>query len=425
MIKKKASAHIILSLIIASLLVLVTYFAISIRSDDVFDTRTNNGVIPILLSFEYDDTNTDTSIDVSHIFSVVLLVNPSNKRVGILEFPSYIGVYDDDTKVVVPIDYYFMTSGFSAYIRKVKALLKVQDLQYMYIDNNSMANFVDLLGGLDIFLIDDAIQLSANIGDGVSINTNVGIQPLDGVLSKKLLSVIENSKDEELLKSAKRKEFILAILRQLQQETDAYVHSKQMLTILNNQINTSFSTKSLQKIIMLLADYNFEQVYFQRISGRLQSIDLSTLEKDNIKFYDYLANTKILFTSLEIGNLSNVYASLRDKVLQEQSDKITDKITISIFNGTVFNGLARNTKALYEAAGFEVVSVDNAASNDVENTTIIDRIGNIIQANFAAQIIGVKSVITDITSIDKAGADLTLILGKDFDGKRYNKWRSY
>ncbi len=100
---------------------------------------------------------------------------------------------------------------------------------------------------------------------------------------------------------------------------------------------------------------------------------------------------------------------------------------LEIQNGTTVQGLAKNTAALLQSVGYDVLGMVNADKNDYENTIIIDHIGNQEIAQSLAGFIRCENVVTDEVLHDDAGleanslVDFSLILGKDFDGRYVQK----
>jgi hypothetical protein len=63
-----------------------------------------------------------------------------------------------------------------------------------------------------------------------------------------------------------------------------------------------------------------------------------------------------------------------------------------------------------------VVSFGNAESSDVEETAILDRVGDPEIAGRVAEIIGANRIRTKIEEGVEYSVDATIVLGKDFDG---------
>ncbi|MBR1721736.1 MAG: LytR C-terminal domain-containing protein, partial [Treponema sp.] len=83
----------------------------------------------------------------------------------------------------------------------------------------------------------------------------------------------------------------------------------------------------------------------------------------------------------------------------------------------------RNTMALLQSAGYDILSTGNADSNNYEKTVIINHIGNEEVAKNLGDFIRCTNIIEESVSsdVESMGAvsnvDFTIILGKDFDGR--------
>lgn len=403
--KSKVFATIILILIAVLLTGLLLLYWSNTNINTVSETIQKKEIIPLLFSFQYDETINDTT--QQHIVSVLVLLHTKTNRIGILELPGNTGINNTETQLIEPIDRMYSLYDYDTYVEALKTHLGVPNLQYIFIEKKDLPHFIDLIGGLQIFLINEEYTI-------LDINTNrlnagVGDMYFDGVGGVDYIQNMENPNTDELLKSTLRKEFIISLLSQLQLQYDVFNKSKTIINVMRKYIHSSLNKKELTTILLAISSYNLEQMYFQRLAGRVRNVTLNSGTDEEMKI-------NILFTSNEIGGLSKIVASMTQNLSKEYTDTSSEKITLTILNGTIVNNLARNTKKIYEDAGFQVVFIGNAERNDIETTTIIDRTGNKINANFAATVVGVKSIITDITSVDQAGAELTLILGRDFDG---------
>ena len=95
---------------------------------------------------------------------------------------------------------------------------------------------------------------------------------------------------------------------------------------------------------------------------------------------------------------------------------------LEIQNGTKVQGLARNTQILLQGAGFEVLNISNAPSNEYEQTEIVDLIGNREAAKSLGDFIRCSKitearVAAEGENVETLNFDFILILGRDFDGR--------
>jgi hypothetical protein len=114
---------------------------------------------------------------------------------------------------------------------------------------------------------------------------------------------------------------------------------------------------------------------------------------------------------------------LRESVRQvvtnlESEESLRDEnivIRVEVLNGTEVTGLAGRTAELYRSYGFDVVAVGNAEESERENTVVVDRVGNELFAQRAADII--RAPVAEAEEPGQSPVDVTIILGRDFDGR--------
>ena len=130
----------------------------------------------------------------------------------------------------------------------------------------------------------------------------------------------------------------------------------------------------------------------------------------------------LLFPLYDAQLIKDVFKQTTTALISASGTATSRVYFIEIQNGTTQNGLAKNTGILLQSAGYEVLSVVNADSNDYEKTVIIDHIGNEMEAQSLASFINCSNIITEeIKDDDELEADslvdFTIILGTDFDGR--------
>ncbi len=89
-----------------------------------------------------------------------------------------------------------------------------------------------------------------------------------------------------------------------------------------------------------------------------------------------------------------------------------ERVTVDVLNAGGVPGMARTATDHLRGAGFDVVSVGNAASFDQDSTVVIDRIGNLPKAAAVAAALGVRSVTSEPDS--NLFVDVTVRLGAEW-----------
>ena len=132
-----------------------------------------------------------------------------------------------------------------------------------------------------------------------------------------------------------------------------------------------------------------------------------------------LLNTAIFILAGVIIYLSySIFLKLSDKEPAEkqitQKDTPSEIIQCEVKNGCGVNGVADRFTDYLRARKFDVVNIGNHSSFNIENTIVIDRIGNMTNAYETARILGVKreNVIQQIN--EDYFLDVSIIIGKDY-----------
>ncbi len=92
----------------------------------------------------------------------------------------------------------------------------------------------------------------------------------------------------------------------------------------------------------------------------------------------------------------------------------TKIIQVEVLNGCGISGLADTFKEYLRRKNIDVVQTGNYVNFDVDSTLIIDRIGNLKQAEYVADLLGVskRRVITRINK--DYFLDVSIVLGRDY-----------
>ena len=89
-------------------------------------------------------------------------------------------------------------------------------------------------------------------------------------------------------------------------------------------------------------------------------------------------------------------------------------IQLDVLNGSGETGLAQRMTDYLRARGFDVVEMGNYKTSDVEETTVLDRVGNIEAAQQVAAAIGIPEERVQ-QQLDKSlYLDVSVVIGKDF-----------
>lgn len=100
---------------------------------------------------------------------------------------------------------------------------------------------------------------------------------------------------------------------------------------------------------------------------------------------------------------------------KSNQEKVSAIIQVEVLNGCGVAGIASEFTTYLRDRNFDVVSVGNFKSDSVEETMILDRIGNKANAEKLAEVLGIdkKKIIQHLNS--DYLLDVTLVIGKDYN----------
>ena len=286
--------------------------------------------------------------------------------------------------------------------KKVEQILDLPVLFYFDISLNGLSDFVDLVGGLELF-----ISNPVNIDQGERpVLLPSGSVLLDGDKIKDYLTY-ELPLEEDRERVGRKQKVLHSLLKKIgNPATNAYLLEKDVFKLVRSYLKSNLTSKSLRSFILELGKLKTDRLIFQRVLGSIKKVDG--------------VDGPILFPHYE-GNLIKQTIRQTIETISSDDPKYDDTLIVSIeiLNGTETDGLAKRTKALYESFGFDVVSFGNADHDEYLNTLVLDRKGKSYAAEKVAEVIKCERIHSKLDS--ESSADITLILGKDFDGRYCKK----
>ena len=334
---------------------------------------------------------------------LMVFYHPQYRKIACLAIPKRIQIRKMGSKLqYIPIEDLYNETNISTMIKSFENLLNLNFPFYLTLNNSGFENIIDLLGGVEIF--------STGIKDTKKhIFIPSGIQLLDG---KKVLEYLTYRAENNSKEDYNQNDRILMIFRglfRLQEDTIQFFNDTKWILLLKKNIKTNISERSFIVLVNhLLENLNSRNLDF-----------IETIQQD--KMY---GDTKFIDKNQYVMIPKNQGRWVQEKIqyLLKNMEKpaVTDSktiITVEILNGTLVNGLASRARRHLLGFGFDVIDFGNADNFDYTKTFIIDR--NKAQSYKAlrvAKTINCKTIVQDYNLYDK-NVDVTVILGKDFDGK--------
>lgn len=343
------------------------------------------------------------------LFTEILFYHPETHKGGMLDIPNDIGTIIESMQRIDRLDVLFQPNQLESLLQKIETILDEPVPYYFIFNLERVEEIVDLLEGLEMFIANPVEQLS----EDPPVLIPSGNLVLDGSKVRSYLTYHENI-ETEIEKINRKQKFIQTLIKRMGEKIDYLAHPK-VQSLFTSYFETNLSTPALMSFLKEMGKLDVERIIFQRVLGVKRTVEDQVLL---FPHYDGKLLRETVNQTLE--SLANT------EILG--SEELT--ISIEVLNGTLKNGLAGRTADLLRSFGFEIASVGNAEHFNYDNTLVYDRGGNISKAQKVASVINCHRISTmpqpeEAQGVpgqdDEAGSgikvDVTVILGKDFDGR--------
>ena len=233
---------------------------------------------------------------------------------------------------------------------------------------------------------------------------------LDGDKAKTFITY-NDPEESDIDISGRREKTVQAMLKAFQKYGEMLTDDS-MYSFFSRTIETDADNSSIKAFIGEMANLDTGRIVFQRVLGVVRTVD-----DQELLFSHYDGNLLRETVRQTITSLANIDVVSDDEL----------NVTIEILNGTLVNGLASRTSQVFQSFGYDVAHIGNYDDTNVEKTLVIDRRGDIVQAQRIASVIkcsNVESAPPEDSGFEEImpgdaidNIDLTVILGKDFDGR--------
>ncbi|MFW5843211.1 MAG: LCP family protein [Spirochaetota bacterium] len=379
---------IIVGLILIVIAGTVGVLSSQLRSDDITTIVENQSMIDVLLVI-------DAAEDV--LLIEALMYHPETGKSALVNVPPNTGAIIGRLGRVDRIDTLYRMGEIDNFRTEVEALIGTPLPFYLVIDEEGLSDLVDLLEGVEVFI-------ASNYGPaegGPALMRPAGNVVLDGAKVRDYLS-FEEPGETDVERVERRQTFVRRLLAAVGSKAE-YLSHRQVTPYFIEAVESNMDRRSLLTFAGSLATLDVNRSISRRVQGNERVVEIAG-NRDTL-----------LFPHFEGQWLRETVRQVRDSLATDESirdDNVV--ISIEILNGTEINGLARRTRELYESFGFDVVSFANAESTGIEHTVVVDRRGTVELAERVAEIIRAVRVVSDVDP--ESPADVTIILGRDFDG---------
>ena len=387
-----------LVLIFVILVAVTTFIAFSLKVDTVDESLKNDSVIKTLIVLE----------DKKQVlFSDVFIYYPVSKRGALINILGNTGAIFESLGRVDRIDAIYTEKGIDVFKSEIENLIGQPVPFYLEMSLSNFSELTDMLGGLKVFV---PAPVDVKTDDGERWLLPSGSVTLDG---SKINTYLTYTKPEETESEVvdRRQNVILAFLSAINRDSRTLLN-KNNFRFYQKRISSNLKEKDLHKLFSEISNVDYERLIPQSITGSRRMVDGKELL---FPFYD--------------GQLIKDVVKQASNALVDLEDMSVNRIyVLEIQNGTLVQGLARNTAALLKSAGYDVLSTLNAERQDIEKTQIINHIGNADIAKNLGDFIHCTNIVDEEIKPDSednydngyessSNVDFTIILGKDFDGR--------
>ena len=386
----KGSIFLVLIFMILAITSIVMIFAL--QTDTVGDMLKNDELIKTLIVLKKDGTPICTD---------VLIYYPVSRRGALFDIPGNTGAIFSSIGRTDRIDQVYVEKGIDVYKSEIQKLTATSIPFTLEIELEDFSVLADLLGGLRVF-VPTAV-------DYVSSNNQRFLLPSGAV-------TLDGDKIADYLTYA------------LPEDTNSDIQDRKQNAVVAffSALNTNKSSVFDKKVFPFFAQHiqaNVDEEGLYKLLSEISAIDAERLMPQTVLGASRIVEGKTLLFPYYDGQLIKDVFKQTTTALVSASVQVASRVyVLEIQNGTTVQGLAKNTAAILQGAGYDVLSTVNAESNDIDSTMIIDHIGNEAEAKVLADFILCENVVTEEVKTDDeleadSLVDFTIILGKDFDGR--------
>ena len=384
--RKWDKSFLVLGLIIAIVLASAVVGYLELRTDQLSESLQKGRPLSFLFA---------VGGDKDYRFFEVLQYHPQTHRGAVLFLPGNVGLIIESLRKVDRMDVLYRYGSIGALKSKVEQITGLSIPYYFELREQDMVSLVDLLGGLELFVPN---PVEAGSGEAKVLLPS-GSVLLDGDKMRDYISYRDPLEPETDWVGRKQK-FLQSLLKALG-ESDLILDPGPFAA-LRRLVSTNLGSRSLAAFLREMASLEGEKLVFQRVLGSERTVD----------------GKELLFPHFEGQLLKEIVKQTGDTIASAEPG-LEEELTVAleILNGTSVAGLARRAASVYQSFGYEIVALGNADSTDYLNTVVLDRKGRLEVAQKAAQLIHCQRVYSRLAEGGDLTIDVTLILGKDFDGR--------
>lgn len=359
-----------------------------LRTDAVSDLIDAGGRIAVVFMLPIDDPQPSFE---------VLMLDAGTGRAALLFVPGSIGVVLDRQRMDA-IAALYDSDGHAALVERLGMLLDLDVDFYVDLSYEGLGRLIDVLGGVEV-VIPDPIR----VADGERrVMLPSGSVVVDGDMARDYLWY--RAAEEPAAERVERIHHLMQGLLRSVADGAAVLADPTAQRLLYASAITDLSRRAFERLLATLARLDTDRVILRRVLGRVQDVSGRPLlfPYDEGAVLRETVKQTVAALSVPLGTNAELAPS------------------VEVLNGTRTSGLAAQAATVFESFGFRIVAVDNADRHDYERTLVFARRGDAELAQRAAGVIrcdrsGAPAGASG--SVDSAAVDVTVILGRDFNGR--------
>jgi anionic cell wall polymer biosynthesis LytR-Cps2A-Psr (LCP) family protein len=337
--------------------------------------------------------------DKDYRFFELFLYHPQTHRGAVLFVPGNVGSIIESLKRVDRIDALYSPGNLGPFIGKLEQLTGERIDFYVDLSDRAVGDLVDLLGGLELFIPNPIEDVGT---DRVTLLPS-GSVVLDGDKAREFIAY-RDPMESEMDWVGREQRFLQALLKRMG-ESDI-LRTRSGFAVFRDRAATNLNPRALEAFVGELGRLEADKLVFQRVLGSSRIVD----------------GQELVFPHFDGQLLKEIMKQTRE-TLASQDPFAEDDLTVAVevLNGTGVTGLAGRAANVFQSFGYEIVGVGNADNQDYLKTVVLDRKGRIDAAQRVAELIRCDRVYTRMEEQADPAVDVTVILGKDFDGRYCKK----
>ena len=388
-LRQEKKGIIFIALIFMILCVLVAIIVVSVKQDTVEENLKRDPVMKVLLVLE--DKN-------QLLFTDVLIYYPVSGKGVLVNIPGNTGGLHSSLDRVDRIDAIYSELGINKYLSEISDFVDVDIPFYIKISMNNFIELADLLGGLELF-IPVPVEQESPAGEKWLLPS--GRVKLDGDKVRTFMTYYFEDESEDDIQE-RRQDATVAFLSAIKQQANTDLKKKTFSEI-SSRMTSNVKEEDLLTLFQHISQVDTERFEYITVTGKYSNVDGKTL----------------LMPFRNGEYIKDVVRKSINSIVSPSGTANARPYVIRILNGTKIQGLAHNTQILLQGAAFEVLDIGNVDGDEVDETYIIDHIGQPNAKKSIGDFIHCTKIEEEVLKDgeDVSNVDFTLVLGKNFDGR--------